>query len=138
MQALDFEACAVRPEDPVHIGCVFGGWYTAADGTGDPYDFSQPVYGDVTLYALWITPAPAGILKLPATLTEIEADAFQSVSAEAVIIPGTVGAIVGNPFAGSGVQYVYGYQNSAAQALANSYPTQFTFVPIDDAWLAAH
>ena len=77
------------------------------------------------------------ILKLPAALTEIDADAFRGIAAEAVVIPSAVTRITGNPFADSGVLLVYGYVGSAAQTLADSC-TGFTFVPIDDAWLAGH
>ena len=54
---------ALRPEDPTKDGFVFKNWYinpTAAnnctDTTTDEYifDFFQPVYQDVTLYAGWI------------------------------------------------------------------------------------
>ena len=41
----------VAPEDPVLAGYVFGGWYTVDDV---PFDFSQPISGDITLYAVWV------------------------------------------------------------------------------------
>ena len=43
-----------RPKDPTAKGYVFKGWYLF-DGTWpkDPYDFAQPVTGDLTLYAKW-------------------------------------------------------------------------------------
>ena len=87
---------------------------------------------DKEFIALPVTPA----LSLPASLTAIEADAFQGISAESVMIPKTVTSITGNPFADSGVQYVYGFPGSEAETFANLYG--FIFVPIDDAWLASH
>ncbi|MDR0898688.1 MAG: InlB B-repeat-containing protein [Oscillospiraceae bacterium] len=44
---------AQRPADPTRAGYTFGGWYSDAALT-IPYDFSQPVMGDMTLYARWI------------------------------------------------------------------------------------
>ena len=38
----------------------------------------------------------------------------------------------------SSIAYIYGYPDSAAQNLAGTYPEQFTFVAIDDAWLAGN
>lgn len=43
------------PSIPTRDGYVFAGWYLSADGTGNPYDFTQLVDGDITLYAKWIT-----------------------------------------------------------------------------------
>ena len=77
-------------------------------------------------------------LRLPSDLTAIGEGAFANTAAEEVVIPKTVAAITGNPFAGSGVRTIYGYAGSAAQTLAESYPDQFTFVGIDDAWMASH
>lgn len=41
------------PENPALDGHFFGGWFTDEDCT-NPYDFSLPVTGDMTLYAQWI------------------------------------------------------------------------------------
>ncbi|MDR0898571.1 MAG: InlB B-repeat-containing protein, partial [Oscillospiraceae bacterium] len=41
-----------QPADPTRPGYNFCGWFADAALT-IPYDFSQPVYGDVTLYACW-------------------------------------------------------------------------------------
>ena len=40
------------PIDPKEKGYTFGGWYTEA-GCINEYDFAQPVYEDVILYAKW-------------------------------------------------------------------------------------
>ena len=40
------------PIDPKEKGYTFGGWYTEA-GCINEYDFTQPVYSDVFLYAKW-------------------------------------------------------------------------------------
>ena len=40
------------PIDPKEKGYTFGGWYTEA-GCINEYDFTQPVYEDVILYAKW-------------------------------------------------------------------------------------
>ena len=73
---------------------------------------------------------------LPADLTAIEADAFYGISAQAVVIPKSVTSISGNPFAGSAVQYIYGFPGTAAETLARNYPAQFTFIAMTDAWYA--
>ena len=126
-----------EPTAPTMIGAVFTGWYTDKACTAETlFSFDSPVTKNITLYAGWLVPAPAGILKLPAALTEIDADAFQGIAAEAVIIPPTVTSINGNPFAGSSVQYIYGYPGSAAETLARN--NSFIFVTIDDAWIASH
>lgn len=43
----------LRPDDPTKAGSTFIDWFTDAAYTGDPYDFSLPVNGDLTLYAQW-------------------------------------------------------------------------------------
>ncbi len=119
----------------------FGGLDTWWDPDGDRYSFwyngdgpvsTDPVYTfDITdgsqLVAVYV---PDGVLTLPAGLTSIEDEAFAGVSAKAVIIPDSVISISGNPFAGSTVQYIYGYTGSAAETFANS-TEGLTFVAID-------
>ena len=70
------------------------------------------------------------VLNLPADLTTIEAEAFAGVHAAAVRIPGGVTRIVGNPFAGGELSYVFGAPGSAAQTFANTY--MYIFVPVAD------
>lgn len=41
-----------RPDDPVRVGYVFGGWYTDAL-LNNAYDFNTPVTENFTLYAKW-------------------------------------------------------------------------------------
>ncbi|MGN0972662.1 MAG: InlB B-repeat-containing protein, partial [Aristaeellaceae bacterium] len=43
----------VRPEDPTVEGLTFAGWYDNAECTGDPFDFSQTLSGNIKLYADW-------------------------------------------------------------------------------------
>jgi uncharacterized repeat protein (TIGR02543 family) len=43
---------AERPADPAKPGSTFEGWFLDA-GLTEPYDFSQPVHSDLTLYAKW-------------------------------------------------------------------------------------
>ena len=51
-QAVTGGGTAGEPEAPVLDGYVFGGWY-ADDALSVPYDFSSPVYADITLHAKW-------------------------------------------------------------------------------------
>ncbi|WP_307997933.1 InlB B-repeat-containing protein [uncultured Bifidobacterium sp.] len=56
-QTVDDGATAVKPADPTRDGYTFNGWTL----DGKPFDFSQPVTGDITLEAQWEkneTPAP--------------------------------------------------------------------------------
>ena len=99
--------------------------YTAGD---------YEIYVDKGVTILAGDPEPTFFL--PANLTTIEDEAFSGISAEAVFIPNTVTGISGNPFAGSSVQYIYGYAGSAAETLARN--DGFIFVTIDDAWTAGH
>ena len=46
-----------EPAEPARDGYAFDGWYTQAQG-GVPYDFSDAVNGDMTLYARWFVPEP--------------------------------------------------------------------------------
>ena len=59
VEVKDGEAVA-KPADPTLDGWKFVGWYTTLNDDGtveNEYDFSQPVKGDLTLYAGWV---PAG------------------------------------------------------------------------------
>ena len=80
--------------------------------------------------------APDPDFFLPASLTAIPKEAFARTNARAVVIPKSVTSISGNPFAGSGLQAVYGYNDSAAKTFADKYG--YYFVTIDDAWMASH
>ena len=132
-QVLASGETAQEPDAPMKTGAYFGGWYTDENcGEEDLFDFETPVTADLTLFAKWIVPEPAGFLKLPASLTTIEAEAFSGVVAEAVIIPETVTTIDGDPFVNSSVQYIYG-NTDVAQDFADAHP-DYIFIPIDDSW----
>ena len=42
-----------KAEDPKLDGLTFRGWYTAADGSGEAYQFGEKLLTDVTLSAAW-------------------------------------------------------------------------------------
>ena len=44
---------ATKPDDPTKEHFTFQGWFSAADETGSPYDWNQPVTENVTVYAHW-------------------------------------------------------------------------------------
>ncbi|MEE3404568.1 MAG: InlB B-repeat-containing protein, partial [Acutalibacteraceae bacterium] len=49
-----------RPDsEMLRLGYSFGGWYTNADGTGDPFDFGHELTGNQTVYAHWIANSTA-------------------------------------------------------------------------------
>ena len=66
----------------------------------------------------------------------MESEAFSGVAAQAVIVPENTVHIAYDAFSGSDVEYIYGYAGTAAEAFADAY--DFTFVPIDDNWMAGH
>ena len=52
-QIIESGDCALSPEDPTLYGFVFKGWFTD-DGTfQNEWDFTDPVTGNMTLYAKW-------------------------------------------------------------------------------------
>jgi len=135
-QTVDIGKTAAEPAAPLKTGAYFDGWFLDAACTeGNRFSFDTPVINSLMLFAKWIMPAPTGFIILPASLTIIEADAFSGIGAQAVIIPKTVTGIEGNPFAGSAVRYIYGF-NGIAQDFASAY--HYIYIPIDDAWMAAH
>jgi hypothetical protein len=44
------------PSAPTRTECVFGGWYTAANGGGSAFTAGTPVSGNMTVYAWWKMP----------------------------------------------------------------------------------
>ncbi len=62
---------------------------------------------------------------LPSALTSIEMEAFVGISAKAMLIPRGISSITGNPFAGSSVEYIYGFPGTMAENLVNQYHSQF-------------
>ena len=48
-QPVKYRETATKPEDPVNGSATFKGWYL----DGEPYDFSTPVTGDITLTPRW-------------------------------------------------------------------------------------
>lgn len=79
---------------------------------------------------------PESAFMLPASLQALEDEAFSGIGAIAVVIPKGVITVTGDPFSDSSVRIIYGYADSEAEILANAYG--YTFVEIDDAWLADH
>ena len=80
---------------------------------------------------------PAPDFFLPVSLTAIESEAFAGIAAQAVVIPRNVTSIAADAFANSQVTTIYGYTDSAAEAFCASH-AGFTFVEIDDSWIASH
>ena len=53
-QTIDSETGLVYPTNPSRSGYVFAGWYTTS-GCVTPFDFTDEVTGDTTVYAKWIS-----------------------------------------------------------------------------------
>lgn len=103
----------------------------------------------------WVVPLPENpkTFTLPGFLTEIEAEAFEGVAAEKIVIPGTVTSIEASAFANcpdllvveiedgasgistdafvdSGAFMIYGHEGSSAEAYATANPWA-TFISLD-------
>lgn len=57
-QIVAIGGCVSRPVDPVKEGATFLGWFTADQiaslDLSTPFNFDEPITGDLTLYAVWI------------------------------------------------------------------------------------
>ena len=62
--ATQISGTATYPSIPTRSGYVFAGWYDNQSCTGSPYDFTQDVTADITLYAKWISYSGTGVLTL--------------------------------------------------------------------------
>ena len=120
---------------PLLIEAYHGGKYFDASTSSDSY-LNEAYQLAVNTGAVILTGIPEPFFFLPENLISIEDEAFSGIPAVAVVIPKNVTVISGNPFSGSEVNTVYGYAGSAAQALAEA--NGYTFVAIDDAWMAWH
>ena len=109
-------------------GYIFGGWNTAADGSGTSYpagsEYTMPGAGTVTLYAQWINPA------IPYTLTY---NAGTGGSGTAPASPTTYSSnstatILGNtgPYTNSDPTKIFYGWNTAADGSGTSYPVGST------------
>lgn len=56
----EYDSKVTRPEDPIHEGLYFDGWYADSAYT-QPYDFNSVVKGDAVVYAKWRAPGSAPI-----------------------------------------------------------------------------
>ena len=54
-QSVSSGACATAPANPTNGVNVFGGWFTDQACT-QAFNFSTPIYNNITLYAKWTTP----------------------------------------------------------------------------------
>lgn len=52
-QTVEENGCAVKPAAPARDGYEFINWYPTSACEGEPYDFSNPVKANITLYAKW-------------------------------------------------------------------------------------
>ena len=140
----------------------FGDWhYTIpADSFTPGHSYNVEIYSVKEGYnanetIFWIAPLPMdpATLILPAALTEIDAEAFEGVAAEKIVIPSTVTSVAANAFAncpnilvveiaegasgistdafaGSGAFMIYGHAHSSAEAYANA-NSWATFICLD-------
>ena len=77
------------PANPSKDGCVFKGWNTKQDGTGDAFDGSTVVNGDMTVYAVYDKkpmPAPQSESpKAPASTTKTKSSGILSQTGDSVL-----------------------------------------------------
>jgi hypothetical protein len=107
---------------------VFGGWNTAADGSGTSYpagsEYTLPGAGTVTLYAQWIDPATTYTLTYNAGTggsgTAPAAPTTYSANAPATILGNT------GPYTNSDPTKVFYGWNTAADGSGTSYPAGST------------
>ena len=90
----------------------------------------------VTLIGSSVLTGFADTFSLPASLETVESEAFSGIPAQAVIVPGSVTSIAYDAFYLSSIEYIYGFPGTRAETFADAYG--FTFIPIDDAWMASH
>ena len=69
-ERIEYGSTVTKPEDPTKEHYTFGGWYKDA-GFETTYDFSEPVTGDIVIYAKWIS-NPTIYLHISDTPDEIE------------------------------------------------------------------
>jgi uncharacterized repeat protein (TIGR02543 family) len=118
---------------------VFGGWNTAADGTGTSYpagsEYIMPSSGNVDLYAQWINPATTYTLTYNAGTggsgTAPAAPTSYSSKAPATILGNT------GPFTNSDPSKIFYGWNTAANGSGTSYPAGSTITMNADKTLYA-
>ena len=120
--------CVIGDDDcDVFTGCASG--FTLHGYSGSTAEaYAANTKNPCSFEAIAVPSSPD--FKLPSGLTAIEAYAFQGIAAEAVLIPASVTAIEGNPFALSQVQYIFGTPGTAAETFANS--NGYTFMPVGE------
>lgn len=52
-QYVDYNDTVNTPAAPTKTDCDFAGWYTGIVGSGTVFTGSEPITGDITVYALW-------------------------------------------------------------------------------------
>ena len=118
---------------------VFGGWNTAANGSGTSYpagsEYTMPGAGTVTLYAQWIDPATTYTLTYNAGTggsgTAPASPTTYSSNAAATILGNT------GPYTNSDTNKVFYGWNTAADGSGTSYPTGSTITMNADKTLYA-
>jgi uncharacterized repeat protein (TIGR02543 family) len=118
---------------------VFGGWNTAADGSGTSYpagsEYTMPSSGNVDLYAQWINPATTYTLTYNAGTggsgTAPAAPTSYSSKAPATILGNT------GPFTNSDPTKIFYGWNTAANGTGTSYPAGSTITMNADKTLYA-
>lgn len=53
LQTVELGSLLQQPVLPEIPGKYFAGWYTDSDCVAEPFDFTQPVYAEISLYAKW-------------------------------------------------------------------------------------
>jgi len=89
-QTVAYHAAANKPADPKKPGFTFDGWYSNSALT-TPYDFSDEVEGDLTIYASWLEnsvllDSAADRLTLEEAFLFAEGDTWECITSHFVIL----------------------------------------------------
>lgn len=106
-----------QPESPSDEGYDFAYWST--DPAGGAYDFSQPVSGDLYLYAIWTEKVPESFTL---TLTNASCDAFSGESGE--VAEGTLVSVTA--IVPSGMYFSYWEASGVSLSDTSSETVSFT------------
>ncbi len=77
-----------QPQNPLRNEYYFSGWFINLEGTGEKYDFDQPINNNLTLYAKWLQGTEGLTFELINDNTEYEVSGMlEGYETEVVVLP---------------------------------------------------